>query len=253
MSSRLKYFLFLSVSLLGIALLSAATAQETQDAEAQALLERLDNARFPDAYEMTISMLTHRPGRDDLSYEYDILGIGADKSLMTVTAPARERDQQILLNGENLWLFVPDVSRPVKLTRKQSFMGSTFSNEDVMNSTLADDYSAGVILRELRGGKPYFKIELNARNRGVAYAKMTAGIDSLSAIPDTIVYYGLSGKALKQEVVQETKQLAGRERPSKMTMYDFLEEGAWTEVRINTLNMREAIPESMFDPTRMGK
>jgi hypothetical protein len=253
MKPTLKFAILIILILLGVIFLTRSLGQEAEDPEAQALLERLDNARYPDAYEMTISMLTTRPGRDDLSYEYDIIGVGTDKSLMTVTAPARERDQQILLNGDNLWLFVPDVSRPVKLTRKQSFMGSTFSNEDVMNSTLADDYTAKVLLREIRDGKPYYKVELNAKNRSVAYAKMTAGIDSITAIPDTIVYYGLSGKALKEMVSFENKMLAGRLRPSRMIMYDFLEEGAWTEVDIKTLSEKEDIPESVFNPTRMGK
>lgn len=253
MKPLLKIALAIILALLCVALCSKSVAQEAEDPEGQKLLERLDNARYPDAYEMTISMLTVRPGRDDLKYEYDIIGVGTDKSLMTVTAPARERDQQILLNGDNLWLFVPDVSRPVKLTRKQSFMGSTFSNEDVMNSTLADDYTAKVLTREIRDGKPYYKVELTAKNRSVAYAKMTAGIDSITAIPDTIVYYGLSGKALKEMVSTDTKMLAGMLRPSRMVMYDFLEEGAWTEVLINTLKEKEDIPESVFNPTRMGK
>ena len=253
MKPLLKYALLITLALLSIAFLSDAVGQEAEDSEAQKLLERLDEARFPNAYGMTMTMMTTRPGRDDLTYEYDIIGIGTDKSLMTVTAPARERDQQILLNGDNLYLFVPDVSRPVKLTRKQSFMGSTFSNEDVMNSTLADDYTAKVLNREIRNGKPYYKVELNAKNRSVAYAKMTAGIDSITAIPDTIVYYGLSGKALKEMVSTDNKMLAGKLRPSRMVMYDFLEEGAWTEVVITSLNKKDNIPESVFNPTRMGK
>lgn len=232
---------------------SAADAQEAADSVAQALLQRLDDARFPGAYEMSLKMSTVRPGRDALDYSYTILGVGEDKSLMTVTEPARERDKQVLLNGDNLWFFVPDVSRPVKLTRKASFMGSVFSNEDVMNSTLADDYLARVLSRTVRGGRVHYDVELTAKTRSVAYAKMECGIDSASAIPDTITFFGLTGKALKQEVVDETGFFAGRERPSKMTMYDFLEAGAYTKVEILSLNERDAIPESTFDPTRMGK
>lgn len=229
------------------------SGQEAADSVAQALLQRLDDARFPGAYEMSMKMETHRPGRDPLYYSYDIVGIGEDKSLMTVTDPPRERDKQVLLNDENLWFFVPDVSRPVKLTRKASFMGSVFSNEDVMNSTLADDYLARILARTERGGKIHFRVELTAKTRSVAYAKMECGIDSASAIPDTITFYGLTGKALKQEVVNQTGFLAGRERPTIMTMHDFLEEGAFTRVEILTLKEREDVPESTFDPTRLGK
>lgn len=228
-------------------------AQTPADSVAQALLQRLDDARFPGAYEMSMKMETNRPGRDPLNYSYDIIGVGEDKSLMTVTDPPRERDKQVLLNGDNLWFFVPDVSRPVKLTRKASFMGSVFSNEDVMNSTLADDYDARVIERTVIDGRVHFHVELTAKSRNVAYAKMECGIDSASAIPDTITFFGLTGKALKQEVVNKTGFFAGRERPSVMTMYDFLEKGAFTKVEILSLSERDAIPESTFDPTRLGK
>lgn len=238
-----------------VLVLSAAQfsfAQEASDSDGQAMLQRLDDARFPGAYEMTVRMETSRPGRDLLNYTYDIIGIGSDKSLMTVTDPPSERDKQILLNGDNLYLYVPDVSRPVKLTRNASFMGSTFSNEDVMNSTLADDYWARILSREVRDGKVHFKVQLTAKRKNVAYAKMECGLDSTTAIPDTITYYGLTGKALKQEIVNESAQLAGRLRPSVMTMYDFLEEGAFTRVTVSTLEERKDIPESTFDPTRMG-
>lgn len=232
---------------------SVSWSQQPVDSVAQALLERLDDAMFPHAYQMTMSMVTHRSGQDDLDYIYDVVGVGEDRSLMTITSPAREVGKQILLNGENLWLYVPDVSRPIKLTRKSSFMGSTFSNEDVMNSTMADDYFARIMDRYILDGKPYFSAELTARNRSVAYARMTAVIDSAAAIADTIVYYGLSGKALKQLILTDRKMLAGLIRPSKMTMYDYLEEGAWTEVVILTLEAKEKLPENIFDPTRLGK
>ncbi len=239
--------------MLTAALSAQVLAQQPADSVAQALLQRLDDARFPGAYEMSMKMETNRPGRDVLDYTYDIVGVGEDKSLMTVTDPPRERDKQVLLNGDNLWFFVPDVSRPVKLTRKASFMGSVFSNEDVMNSTLADDYVARVMDRQVINGRVHFHVELTAKSRSVAYAKMEAGLDSVSAIPDTITFYGLTGKALKQEVVNKTARFAGRERPAVMTMYDFLEEGAYTRVEILSLNERDAIPESTFDPTRLGK
>ncbi len=242
----------LSVAL-ALSSISHAFAQAPADSVAQALLQRLDDARFPGAFEMSMKMETNRPGRDPLNYSYDIIGVGEDKSLMTVTDPPRERDKQVLLNGDNLWFFVPDVSRPVKLTRKASFMGSVFSNEDAMNSTLADDYVARVMDRQVINGRVHFHVELTAKSRSVAYAKMEAGLDSVSAIPDTITFYGLTGKALKQEVVNKTAHFAGRERPSVMTMYDFLEEGAYTKVEILSLSERDAVPESTFDPTRLGK
>lgn len=230
-----------------------ARAQEADDPVAQALLRRLDDAMYPEYYELEMQMVTRRPGQDDLDYHFNVLGAGTDKSLMTMTEPARERGKQVLLNGDNLWLFVPDVSRPVKLTRKSSFMGSTFSNEDVMNTTMADDYTARILRRMEINDRPYYEIALQAKRRDVAYARITAVVDSLAAIPDTMVYYGLSGKPIKKMALGDHKLLAGRLRPARMTMFDFLEADASTVVQITSLQARDAIPESTFDPTRLGK
>lgn len=233
-------------------MLSSSTLR-AEDSFAQSLLKRMDDALYPQTYEMTLSMMTHKPGLDDKRYIYDVIGQGEDRSLMTITEPARERGKQILLTKQNLWLYVPDVSRPIRLTRKQSFMGSTFSNEDVMNSTMADDYNAEILSREVRGDKVYFRALLTAKRPDVAYAKMEVGLDSASCVPDTIVYFGLSGKALKRLEFGDLKMLAGRKRPAWMKMEDFLQEGAFTEVEILRLEERSEVPESLFDPTQLGK
>lgn len=235
------------------ALFLPSLASGAEDPVAQSLLERMDSTLFPQTYEMTLSMVTHKPGLDDLSYLYEIIGQGEDRSLMTVTQPARERGKKILLSRQNLWLYVPDVSRPIRLTRKQSFMGSTFSNEDIMNSTLADDYSAEILSREVRAGQIYFRALLTAKRRDVAYAKMEVGLDSAACIPDTIIYFGLSGRALKRLIFGDLRMLAGRLRPARMKMEDFLQEGAYTEVEIQRLEERQEVPESLFDPTQLGK
>jgi len=240
-------------SLIILFLVHANLAVGAKDPVAQSLLERMDNALFPQTYEMTMSMITHKPSLDDLNYLYEIVGQGEDRSLMTVTEPARERGKKILLSGENLWLYVPDVSRPIRLTRKQSFMGTTFSNEDVMNSTMADDYDAEIQSREMRGHEVYFRAILTAKRPDVAYARLEVGLDSTSCIPDTIVYYGLSGKALKRLTLSELRELAGRMRPAHMKMEDFIQEGAYTEVEILRLKERGELPESLFDPTQLGK
>ena len=241
---------FIFVVLLGS---SGAPAQTEQNAEAQTLLERLDHTMFPTTYEMGLSMTTHRPGQDDLYYKFDVVGSGVDKSLMTMTDPARERGKQILMNGDNLWLYIPDVSRPVKLTKRDRFMGSTFSNDDVMSSTLADKYNAAILSRQIVSGHDYVTLDLEAKSRDVSYAKLVAVVDSASAIPDTITYYGLAGEPIKYMVTGDVRHLAGRLRPTLMTMYDNLEKGAYTSVNVLSLEAKKNVPESMFDPTRLGK
>jgi outer membrane lipoprotein-sorting protein len=176
-------------------------------------------------------------------------GKGNNQALLEITEPAREKGKKILLTKDNLWMYIPSVSRPVRLSRKQSFMGSAFSNEDLMNSTMADDYDPEILDKK---GELYL-LSMKGKRRDVAYAKIEMWIHGKTKIPTEATYYGLSGKAIKKMEFSEIKELAGRMRPSRMLMIDLLEEGASTEVLMKTLVKLKTVPDYMFDQTQLGR
>lgn len=93
---------------------------------AENLLKTVDRSMYPEIYKSVVIMTTVRAGREPLSNTFEVFSRGADKSLMKITAPARDKGKKILLNGDNLWMFMPDISRPIRLSAKENFMGSTF-------------------------------------------------------------------------------------------------------------------------------
>lgn len=216
---------------------------------AQSLLSNVDESMYPQIFKSEMTMETIRPGRPVVKYTYIIYSKGSDNALMEIVFPKRDAGKKILLKGENLWMYMPNVSRPIRLTRSQSFMSSTFSNEDMTNTTWADDYDAEIT--EVKGSR--IKMVMTAKRRDVAYAKIEMWVDDEKKIPVEAVYYGLSGKAIKRMTFSNVKEMAGRLRPVDLRMEDLLEEGAYTDVKMGYIKELQSLPEHYFDQTQMGR
>jgi outer membrane lipoprotein-sorting protein len=204
---------------------------------------------YPQIYKSSISMDTIRDGKQPLKYIYEIYSKGIDMSLMKIMSPARDKGKKILLNGDSIWMYLPDVSRPIRLSHNQDFMGSTFSNEDMTSSGWADNYSAEIT--QQKGS--LILIALKAKKKDVAYARVEMWIDEETKAPTEAVYFGLSGKAIKKMQFSDVKNIAGLLRPAQMKMEDLLEEGSYTVVKIIEMEELKSVPSYMFDQSQMGR
>ncbi len=245
----MKRLLILAALLTGVTgVVSALDAKYTKE-YAVSLLKSVDKSMYPQIFKSEMSMDTYRNGRKPLKYTYLIYSEGSDKALMNIVAPARDKGKKILLNGDNLWMYMPDVSRPIRLSRKQAFMGSTFSNEDLADSGWADNYDPEIT--DQKGGK--ILLVMKAKRNDVAYAKIEMWIIAETKVPTEATYYGLSGKAIKKMYFTNVKEIAGLLRPLDMKMMDLLEEGAYTEVKLISMEELKSIPKYMFDASQLGR
>ena len=89
---------------------------------------------------------------------------GKDFSLTLVTAPAKEKGQSFLKRYNELWSWNPTISRMIKLPpsmMSQGWMGSDYSNDDILRETsILDDYSQKLLGEEDAQGLACYKIEL---------------------------------------------------------------------------------------------
>lgn len=229
--------------------MTAAKSELNPKALARKILSSLDNSMYPKIFKSTMKMITYRRNRTPLDYNYMVYSKGNDHSRMEIIAPAREKGKKILIVKDNLWMYIPLVSRPIRLSRKDSFMGSTFSNEDLLNSSFSADYDPDII--EQKGN--LYLLNLKAKRLEVAYAQINIWVDEETDIPTEATYYGLSGKAIKKMYFSDIKKIANRLRPLKMKMVDLLEEESYTEVVMITLDELESLPDYMFDQTQLGR
>jgi len=75
------------------------------------------------------------------SADFDV-AIKGENSLVTFLSP-KEKGQVLLMRGDDMWLYLPAVSRGVRITAMQRLLGNA-SNGDVARLRYAIDYSATV-------------------------------------------------------------------------------------------------------------
>lgn len=69
---------------------------------------------------------------------------GTEFYMILITAPARDKGQVFLKRNNDMWNWMPSISRMIKLPpsmMSQSWMGSDFTNDDLVKmNSIVDDY-----------------------------------------------------------------------------------------------------------------
>ena len=124
-----------------------------------------NNMRGTSSYtEMTMETVRPRYTREISMRSWSL---GDDYSLIVVTAPARDQGTAFLKRGNEIWNYVPNIDRTVKMPpsmMSQSWMGSDFTNDDlVRGSSTVDDYTHQLLSEETVDGHACYVIEMTPK------------------------------------------------------------------------------------------
>jgi len=215
---------------------------------ADEIVEMIDKNLMFDEGEMLFSILDYKDGKLYKTLKTKIYYKKDKGTLMEFLEPAREKGKKILLVKDNMWLFVPSVSKPLRLSAKDSFMGTSFSNRDLMDYDLKNDYKAKI----LQETEKYYKLELTATNKNVAYPKVIMEVEKEHILPTKEELYTLSGDLIKIIEFSELKNFSGKTRPSIIKVVDMLNQKNYTKVVLENLE-NKPIKDSMFLPQNFAK
>jgi hypothetical protein len=90
-----------------------------------ALLARYDAVMSPAFFEVDARMVAHRADGSTRGYKMHVLKAGADKLRASFLEPASAKGQEMLRNGDNLWLYMPNLKRAVGGPRAISSWAAT--------------------------------------------------------------------------------------------------------------------------------
>ena len=206
-----------------------------------------DNLTFDEGV-MKAKMIDKKAGGAAKEFDMEIRFKKGTGTLMEFTAPARERGKKVLLAGDNMWMYVPGLSRPVRLSGRDSFMGTSFSNRDLMDYEMDNDYVSTV----LSENDSEYKIELKATNKNVSYPRILMWVDKSRLLPTKQELYTVSGNLIKTMTFSDVKDFDGKARPSLMTISDVLTAGSETRVIISRMSS-EKIPAATFSPQNLAR
>ena len=108
-----------------------------------ALLKQVDRNLNPESYESYRKLINIEP--DGRKKEYTLFTVkkGVDKVASLFIAPASEKGRSTLRLGDNMWLYIPNVGKPIRITSLQSVVGGVFNNADILQLDYAAEYNCG--------------------------------------------------------------------------------------------------------------
>ena len=174
------------------------------------LLKRIDEKLMPSSYEAYRKLIDIYP--DGKTKEFTVYTVKKDKVkvAMLFLSPASEKGRTTLRIGDNMWLYIPNVGKPIRITSLQSTTGGVFNNADIM----LVDYNAEYDVHKVDKTDTGYILELKAKNQTVAYDKLKMWATK-DEILNKIECYSASGMLLKTLVFKELKNFGnGLVRPS---------------------------------------
>lgn len=184
--------------------------------------------------------------------------LGNDYSLIYITSPAKEKGQVFLKRSKEMWNWVPNISRMIKIPPSmmmQSWMGSDFTNDDlVKESQLATDYSNKLLGEEEIDGYPCYKIELIPHDDApVVWGKVVMWISKEELHWLKAEYYDEDGYLVNTEILTDVKQMDNRVMPTRLEMIPADEEGHKTILIFNKIEFDIKINDSFFSQQNMKR
>jgi outer membrane lipoprotein-sorting protein len=222
------------------------------DEEAVAIVEKADHIRFPaEGFQVDIGVTTKQAGGTTEARTYRILSKGNENTVVMVTEPASERGQIILMKGHDLWVFMPEVSQPIRISLAQRLTGQV-ANGDLARANFAGDYAPRIVSSEKIGAEDYHVLELKAVDRSVTYQRVTYWVNKKSFWPLKAEFYSLSNRLLKRCRYEDFQTMAGRLRPTRMVMEDALREGEQSVLEYRAMKLRD-LPDKIFTKDYLKK
>ena len=212
--------------------------------DAADLLKRSDAFRngWP-SFVTHVKITNYEAGKADEEKLYEVSQKGTDKTYVEFMSP-REKGRHLLMLTDDMWVYLPDTSRPVRITPLERLSGDA-SNGDVARTNYAVDYTPSYVRTEKVGDTACFVLDLTAKRKGATYQRILYWIRVEDARPVKAEFYLTSGKHIKSATFDDFANFDGRLLLHRLTLYD--------EIRHNSHSVLEysgsvprALPDKLF-------
>lgn len=245
----------MKTKILSIILLFTAAMANAQDAKE--IVQKADDKFRGKSSEGTMTMIIERPTWSR-TVTMKSWSMGNEYSLIYITAPAKEKGQVFLRRESEMWNWVPNIERMIKLPPSmmmQSWMGSDFTNDDlVRESSIVTDYTHKIIGEETINGYESYKIELiPLPDAPVVWGKVLMWISKDEFYWLRSEFYDEDNILVNTETLSDIKKMDDRTMPTRMEMIPADEEGHKTIMIYDKIDFDVKIDESFFSQQNMKR
>ena len=213
------------------------------------ILKKLDRNLEPESYESYRKLINIEP--DGKKKEFVIYSAkkGKDQMATLFLSPTTDKGRTTLRQGDNMWLYIPNVGKPVRITSLQSVVGGVFNNADIMRLDYAVEYD--VKSAEEKDG--LYLLDLKAKTGEVAYDRLKLKVDKKLILPTEIEAYASSGMLMKTLYFKDIKDFGnGIKRPSTIETDSPLYKGFKSVMLYSGLKKKD-FPDEVFTQGFMSR
>jgi outer membrane lipoprotein-sorting protein len=206
------------------------------------ILRKVDRNLEPESYEAYRKLIDIQPDGSRKEYVLYTLKKDRDKVVALFLSPASDKGRATLRLGENMWLYMPEVGRPIRITSLQSVTGSVFNNADILRIDYGEEYAVEAAEEQ----KDAHLLTLKAKTDEVAYDRLKMWVDKRSLLPITIEAYAASGLLIKTLRFKDIKDFGGGiQRPATIETESPLQKG-YKSVMLWSGMKQASFPDEIF-------
>ena len=201
-----------------------------------------------------MTMIIHRP-----NWERSMTMVGwtkgAEKSLVRVLEPRKDRGNGTLTIKKNMWSFAPKVNRVIKIPSSmmgQSWMGSDFSNKDIARADdVIDDYEYILLGSEDVDGVTVYEIQATPNED----AAIVWGREVMKISSEHVVlrhdFFDQDDGLVKTLETLELAEMGGRRVAKRQRMGELETPDEWTEIGVNSVEYGMELSDSLFTQSNL--
>jgi outer membrane lipoprotein-sorting protein len=206
------------------------------------ILKKADENLMPVSFESYRKLINEEPDGSKKEFIFYTIKKGKDKVAMLYVSPASEKGRATLRLGDNMWLYIPNVGRPIRITSMQSVVGGVFNNADIMRLDYSVEYDATILEQDGSG----YILDLKAKTQTVAYDKLKMWVNKKNTMVSKVECYAASGTLIKTLDFKNIKDFGdGIQRPAVIETSSPLYKG-YRSVMIYSKMKLKKFPDEVF-------
>ena len=169
------------------------------------LLKKVDRNLEPETYESYRKLINIEPSGAKKEFVIYSVKKGKDQVATLFLMPSSDKGRSTLRQGNNMWLYIPSVGKPMRITSLQSVTGGVFNNADIMRLDYAEEY----IVESSEENAEGYLLNLKAKTGEVAYDQLKMTVNKKLVLPTKIEAYASSGMLMKTLYFKDIKDFGG--------------------------------------------
>ncbi|RTL46325.1 MAG: outer membrane lipoprotein-sorting protein [Burkholderiales bacterium] len=180
------------------------------------------------------------------------------RSFVRIVSPAKEAGIGSLRIGGEMWNYLPNVERIVKIPPSmmlQPWMGSDFTNDDlVKQSSILDDYTHKVLSVAVQEGVDVLQIEATPKpDAAVVWGRIVYWVRRADTMPLKQEFFSERGERVRVLSFSDIRPVGGRVLPTRWEMRPDAKPGNATTIVLKDALFNQPVEDEVFSQRNLQK